>query len=308
MRKSIFRIVILMVVLFSLLISSAQAGTIEYTNKTWKVNGEENNRVTVQTYRIFNPVFNRNVTNFNVKITILLYKVKPGDSIETIALRHGCTTNDLMRINKLDNSRLTLGQALIIIQTPSKVVINPPDKTTEPDAELELTPDSKNDITSTPKTEPEPELTPAPTKPDPAPAPEVPSDPSLSRLTADEQHMFNLVNQERVRHGLKPLKVDMDVVRVARLKSQDMVDLNYFSHQSPTYGSPFDMMRNAGISYVRAGENLAGSATVERAHTSLMNSPGHRANILNPHYTHVGIGVVDGSRYGKIFTQMFIQK
>jgi len=68
------------------------------------------------------------------------------------------------------------------------------------------------------------------------------------------------------------------------------------------------MMRANGVQYIRAGENLAGNPSVQGAHTSLMNSPGHRANILNPYYTHVGIGIINGSRYGKIFTQMFIQK
>ena len=83
--------------------------------------------------------------------------------------------------------------------------------------------------------------------------------------------------------GLAPLQVDMELVRLARLKSQDMIEHNYFSHQSPTYGSPFDMMRAAGITYRLAGENLAGAPTVERAHTSLMNSSGHRANIFQLH-------------------------
>jgi uncharacterized YkwD family protein len=119
--------------------------------------------------------------------------------------------------------------------------------------------------------------------------------------------MFNLVNEERKLRGLHELKIHEGLVKVARLKSKDMIDLRYFAHQSPTYGSPFDMMRNAGIAYTYAGENLAGAPTVARAHTALMNSPGHRANILNVNYTHVGIGIVDGGMYGKMFTQMFIR-
>jgi uncharacterized YkwD family protein len=118
--------------------------------------------------------------------------------------------------------------------------------------------------------------------------------------------MISLVNQERQRAGLKALAVDQRLVRLARLKSQDMVDKGYFSHQSPTYGSPFDMMKNAGVSYRWAGENLAGAGSVDRAHESLMNSSGHRANILRPEFTHIGIGVVSGGPYGKMYTQMFI--
>ncbi|WP_028306655.1 CAP domain-containing protein [Desulfitibacter alkalitolerans] len=154
---------------------------------------------------------------------------------------------------------------------------------------------------------------PAPSKPAPQPSQPAPAQPAPSKpdqssiLTADEQKMLNLVNQERARAGLPALKVHTELVKLARLKSQDMINNRYFSHQSPVYGSPFDMMRSAGISYTRAGENLAGASTVERAHTNLMNSPGHRANILNKDFTHIGIGIVDGGPYGKMFTQMFIR-
>jgi uncharacterized YkwD family protein len=119
--------------------------------------------------------------------------------------------------------------------------------------------------------------------------------------------MLNLVNQERMKVGLNELIVHEGLVKVARLKSKDMIDRGYFSHQSPTYGSPFDMIKNAGIAYTYAGENLAGASTVASAHKNLMNSTGHRNNILNVNYTHVGIGIVDGGPYGKMFTQMFIR-
>ncbi|PWA12623.1 hypothetical protein DCC39_05215 [Pueribacillus theae] len=125
-------------------------------------------------------------------------------------------------------------------------------------------------------------------------------------LTAEEQQMLNLVNTERQKNGLKPLKANLELTKVARVKAKDMIDKGYFDHNSPTYGSPFDMMKQFGISYRTAGENLAGNQTVEKAHTSLMNSDGHRANILNSGYTEVGIGIVDGGQYGKMFVQMFI--
>lgn len=158
---------------------------------------------------------------------------------------------------------------------------------------------------------------PAPTKPAPAqptpnnpttPAPSKPpvTPPPTSGLTAEEAKMVNLVNQERANQGIKPLSVNMSLVTLARTKSQDMVVNNYFGHISPTYGSPFDMMKNAGISYKTAGENLAGASTTEIAHQNLMNSPGHRANILNTAFNQIGIGIASGSRYGNIFTQMFI--
>lgn len=165
----------------------------------------------------------------------------------------------------------------------------------------------KNQIQPKPQPKPTPPpQQPTPTPPQqPAPTPpqQQPSQPSA--LTADEQRMYQLVNEERAKQGLKPLAVDMELVKLARLKAKDMIDNNYFSHTSPTYGSPFDMMKNAGISFRTAGENLAGANTVERAHTNLMNSPGHRANILNSSFTSAGIGVVNGGPYGKMFVQLF---
>ena len=136
--------------------------------------------------------------------------------------------------------------------------------------------------------------------------PPSPQPPDTSVLTAEEQQLWELVNAERTSRGLKALEVHQGLVKLARMKSQDMITHNYFAHQSPTYGSPFDMMRREGITYRFAGENLAGSSTVERAHNALMNSPGHRANILNANFTHVGIGIINGGPYGKMFTQMFI--
>lgn len=153
-----------------------------------------------------------------------------------------------------------------------------------------------------PAPEPEPEPQPEP-EPEPEPTPEPEPEPGL---TPEEQLMVDLVNQERVQRGLNPLQVDMRLVELARLKSQDMIDLNYFSHTSPTYGSPFDMMRQAGVEYRTAGENLAGASTVERAHNALMQSDGHRRNILNPAFTHIGVGIIKGGSYGMMFTQMFI--
>ena len=158
---------------------------------------------------------------------------------------------------------------------------------------------------------PAPTVAPAPTaKPTPAPTvaptPAPTQNPSTSgyQLSASEQKMVDLVNQERAKAGVAALKVDPELSRVARIKSQDMKDNNYFSHTSPTYGSPFDMMKSFGIKYRAAGENIAKHSSVDSAHVGLMNSEGHRKNILNPNFTHIGIGIVD-NRY---YTQMFISK
>ncbi|MCL7746655.1 CAP domain-containing protein [Halalkalibacter alkaliphilus] len=125
------------------------------------------------------------------------------------------------------------------------------------------------------------------------------------KLTQDEQQMVDLVNQERIQRGLTPLQVNKQLTEVARVKAQDMIDHQYFSHHSPTYGSPFDMLAQFDVSYRTAGENLAGNQTVEAAHQALMNSDGHRENILNTNYGEVGIGIIEGGPYGKMFVQLF---
>jgi uncharacterized YkwD family protein len=139
--------------------------------------------------------------------------------------------------------------------------------------------------------------------------PKTPNAPTnTGTLSAAEQEMIKLVNEARAQNNLPALKVDTSLASVARTKSQDMMDNNYFSHNSPKYGSPFDMMKSFGIKYVQAGENIAGNQTVPAAHNALMNSPGHRKNILSPDFTHVGIGITKGGPYGNMFTQMFISK
>jgi uncharacterized YkwD family protein len=124
-------------------------------------------------------------------------------------------------------------------------------------------------------------------------------------LTAEEQQMVALVNAERARYGLAPLQVDTSLVQVARLKAQDLALGGYFGHNSPRYGSPFAMMRSMGVPFHTAGENLAGNQSVDRAHAALMASPGHRANILNPNYTRIGVGAYRGGPYGAIYVQEF---
>ena len=113
-----------------------------------------------------------------------------------------------------------------------------------------------------------------------------------SQMNADEQEVLNLINKQRTDNGLAALKNDNEVQKVARIKAQDMVNNNYFSHQSPTYGSPFDMLKSFKITYKSAGENIAGNSTNNGAVTAWMNSSGHRANILNGSYNYTGIGVV----------------
>lgn len=133
--------------------------------------------------------------------------------------------------------------------------------------------------------------------------------PTIRATKSIESQVIQLTNQERAKNGLKPLAADWQLSRVARYKSADMRDKNYFSHTSPTYGSPFTMMKNFGINYRSAGENIAaGQRTANEVVQSWMNSPGHRKNILSPTYTHIGVGHATGGNYGHYWTQMFISK
>ncbi|CAG9619946.1 SafA/ExsA family spore coat assembly protein [Sutcliffiella rhizosphaerae] len=133
--------------------------------------------------------------------------------------------------------------------------------------------------------------------------------PAKGEGQTQEEQVAALVNQERAKHGLKPLKLNWEVSRVARYKSQDMIDKRYFSHTSPTYGSPFDMMKNFGISYRSAGENIAaGQKTPQEVMNAWMNSEGHRKNILSSQYTEIGVGYAKGGQYGHYWTQMFISR
>jgi uncharacterized YkwD family protein len=125
-----------------------------------------------------------------------------------------------------------------------------------------------------------------------------------SALSAYEQKVVDLTNQERAKNGLPALKVDLTLSKMAHEKSRDMSANGYFSHTSPTYGSPFDMMKKYGITYRYAGENIAmGQTTPDEVVKAWMNSEGHRKNILSPNYNYIGVGYVSQGNY---WTQEFI--
>lgn len=123
------------------------------------------------------------------------------------------------------------------------------------------------------------------------------------------EQVLALVNAERAKHGLNALTLSKEVTRVAVIKAEDMAESAYFDHTSPTYGTPFEMLSDFGISYKSAGENIAaGQQTPEDVMNSWMNSEGHRANILNASYTELGVGIAYGGSYGIYWVQMFIGK
>ena len=157
-----------------------------------------------------------------------------------------------------------------------------------------------NNPSTTPQQKPES----TPSKPSTTPEQKPSTD-----FSSYQQQVLDLVNAERTKRGISALTLDSNLSSVATKKSQDMVNKNYFDHTSPTYGSPFDMMKQFGISYRTAGENIAkGQKTPQEVVTAWMNSEGHRKNILNPNFTNLGVGIAKDSKGTTYWTQMFIGK
>lgn len=132
--------------------------------------------------------------------------------------------------------------------------------------------------------------------------------PDTGSLASYEQQVFELVNKERAARGLSMLKYNYELARMARIKSQDMIDKKYFAHESPTYGSPFKMMESFGFKFSSAGENIAyGQKTAAEVMNAWMNSPGHKANILSETYTTIGVGVAKTASGTLYWTQEFMK-
>jgi|Deesub1362A_J573_1020465.scaffolds.fasta_scaffold00112_26 uncharacterized YkwD family protein len=212
------------------------------------------------------------------------------------------STLSQVMLSRYDQAGIAIqGNCTVLILTGGGLPAPPPQPQPEPEPRPQPEPEPRPE----PRPDPQPQPKPGP---QPQPQPEPPARPGHA-MTAYEAKVVELVNAERARYGLKPLAVDLQLAKVARLKSEDMRDQRYFSHTSPTYGSPFAMMRRFGITYRMAGENIAaGQRTPEEVLRGWMNSPGHRANILNANFTHIGVGHAVGGSYGNYWTQMFIAK
>ena len=130
---------------------------------------------------------------------------------------------------------------------------------------------------------------------------------TTASLSVQEQTAGNLLNSDRARYGLAPLVIDPELCRIARIKSQDMRDNQYFAHTSPTYGDVRSMLRRFGYAYRAAGENIAHHATVEKAQAAFLSSPGHRKIILSSAYTRVGLGVAVDAKGYVYLTQIFVR-
>ena len=131
---------------------------------------------------------------------------------------------------------------------------------------------------------------------------------SESEIDDKVNELLNLINNEREKNGLIKLQVLPRLQEIAMIKAEDMVKNNYFSHESPNYGNPFDMMKNFGITYKTAGENIAGNSSIEGAFNSWLSSENHKQNILSTAYNYIGIGISPSEKYGYIIVTMFIRK
>ena len=194
--------------------------------------------------------------------------------------------------------------------TPSTTPQQKPEST--PSTPSTTTQQKPESTPSTPSTTPQqkPESTPSTPSTNPEQKPEsTPEQKPSTDFSSYQQQVLDLVNAERTKRGISALTLDSNLSSVATKKSQDMVNKNYFDHTSPTYGSPFDMMKQFGISYRTAGENIAkGQKTPQEVVTAWMNSEGHRKNILNPNFTNLGVGIAKDSKGTTYWTQMFIGK
>jgi uncharacterized YkwD family protein len=227
------------------------------------------------------------------------YTVKPGDTLSKIAGNNGVTVSQLLSANpSIKNASLIYaGQKITIPSTKFVTYTVQPGDTMSGIAkrfEISLAELLKANTQIT--------------DPSRIYAGQKITIPDTGSLAVYEQQVFELVNKERAARGLTLLKYDYNLARMARIKSQDMIDEKYFSHESPVYGSPFEMMEDFGFKFSAAGENIAyGQKTAAEVMNTWMNSAGHKANILSEAYTTIGVGVAKTASGTLYWTQEFMK-
>lgn len=235
----------------------------------------------------------------------MTYTVVPGDTMWNIAVKNGIGLNELLSANpQITNSSLILpGQTINIPSTNASIyTVMSGDNMWNIATKYKV---GLNDlIQSNPQITNPNLILPGQT----INIPSTPTTPTSNNLRALETEVVRLVNAERSKAGQPALTENTELSNVARTKSEDFVNNNYFSHNSPTYGSPFEMLESFGISFTAAAENIAsGQKTASEVMNSWMNSSGHRANILSPTYNQIGVGVARDNNGSLYWTQMFIR-
>ncbi|WP_226658690.1 CAP domain-containing protein [Guptibacillus hwajinpoensis] len=232
----------------------------------------------------------------NVEVKAQTFQVNNMDELQSILDRfekqYNVSINDSINLDQLLQQKEMKKQAPEE-QAPAEQKAEAPEKAEAPAEQKAEAPQKAEEAAPSPQQ----------SKEQADPTKETKADTGLSEF---EQQVVNLTNEERAKAGLPALEVDTELSKVAQAKSEDMRDNNYFAHNSPTYGSPFDMMNQFGVDYQSAGENIAkGQQTPEEVVNAWMNSEGHRKNIMNGSFTHIGVGYVEE---GNIWTQQFIGK
>jgi len=243
-----------------------------------------------------------------------VYTVKKGDTIWSISQKYQANFMDTLNMNKhFEDPDMIYPGDKVYIPNPNRARLQNlknrltryrRPKTQEPKMNNDMNQQPQapqEDMTQTPETTPQ--ETPQQEAPQEQPAPT--ADASIATM---EKEVVRLVNIEREKQGLQPYKHNSQVTSIARRKSEDMRDKKYFSHQSPTYGSPFEMLNQFGVEFTAAGENIAkGQKTAQAVMTSWMNSPGHRKNILSEKFTEIGVGLAKDANGTTYWTQQFIR-
>jgi uncharacterized YkwD family protein len=210
-----------------------------------------------------------------------------GDHLWRIAQKHNVKFSKVLRRNDHFKNKN-------VIYPGNRVYLPPNVETDAPAPKEEVTPPEEPVREETPQEKPE-------TQPEKQPT-------EQNNPATFEAKVIELVNQERQQNGLEPYQSNQQLSNVARTKSKDMRDKNYFSHQSPTYGSPFEMLKQFNVQYRAAGENIAkGQQTPAEVVNSWMNSPGHRRNILSQQFTQIGVGFAQNKQGETFWTQLFIR-
>ncbi|MFJ5769747.1 CAP domain-containing protein [Psychrobacillus sp. NPDC093180] len=281
-----------------LLLSTNTADAAMITGNS-KTTSEANTSITYQWQSPINVMYNYNLNNLDIQnlVNEQLNNLEPTIKKELLEAQKSLNTKTVQEDQKpvaKEKAPAAEKEKTPVVKKPAEkekapVVEKPAEKESTPVAEKPATPVNPATPVTTPEVkEPVKENTEA------------------GQVSSVIQQVVDLTNQERAKAGLKALQIDTKLTQSAQAKSQDMKDKNYFSHTSPTYGSPFDQMKSFGITYNAAAENIAmGQRSAAEVVKAWMESPGHKANIMNPSYTHIGVGLSDSGYY---WTQQFIGK
>ncbi|MCM3357401.1 CAP domain-containing protein [Psychrobacillus sp. MER TA 171] len=251
---------------------------------------------------------NKMLQKFNINKELIVANL--ANTIKTEAAKKNDVAQNTQKVQKetkevtKPNNQIKEKPVVEKTQTAAKVEVTKPNAAKK-EATTAKAPVKKESIV--PAAQPKKEVaTTSPTTQQATKKTETNSNSNQAQVSSVIQQVVDLTNAERAKGGLSPLQIDSALTKSAQLKSQDMKDNNYFSHTSPTYGSPFDQMKSLGISYKSAAENIAmGQRSAQEVVQGWMNSAGHRANIMNGSYTHIGVGLSDSGYY---WTQQFISK